>query len=106
MKFKLLESILIEDIAAVKRQYAHIPEDDFDKIIRLDPTFDENRDSVGKYGKWLLGLYKKDNPLNSNVNIPEMLSQYDSLVKDRAKQIEKDTGKFKAFLKCKMLLEM
>lgn len=47
MKFKLLESILIEDIAAVKRQYAHIPEDDFDKIIRLDPTFDENRDSVG-----------------------------------------------------------
>lgn len=105
MKFKLLESILIEDIAAVKRQYAHIPEDDFDKIIRLDPTFDENRDSVGKYGKWLLGLYKKDNPLNSNVNIPEMLSQYDSLVKDRAKQIEKDTGKFKSISEMQNAIE-
>ena len=65
MKFKLVETYLFEDIAAVKKQYSYIPEEDFDKIIRLDPTFDENRDSVGKYGKWLLGLYKKDNPLNT-----------------------------------------
>jgi hypothetical protein len=96
MIFRLVEEYLMEDIAAVKKQYSHIPENDFDRIIRLDPTFDENRDSVGKYGKWLLGLYKKDNPLNSDVNITKMLSVYDNTVKDRTKQIEKDTGKFKS----------
>lgn len=51
MIFKLVEKYLMEDIAAVRKQYSHIPEQDFDRIIRLDPTFDENRDSVGKYGK-------------------------------------------------------
>lgn len=96
MIFKLVEKYLMEDITAVRKQYSHIPEQDFDRIIRLDPTFDENRDSVGKYGKWLLGLYKKDNPLNSNVNITKMLSMYDNTVKDRTKTIEKDTGKFKS----------
>lgn len=51
MKFNLIETLLLEDIAAVKKQFSHIPENDFDKIIRQDPTFDEKRDSVGKYGK-------------------------------------------------------
>ena len=96
MIFRLIESYLVEDIAAVKKQYSHVPEEDFDRIIRLDPTFDENRDSVGKYGKWLLGLYKKDNPLNSDIDISKMLSLYDATVKDRAKKIEKDTGKFRS----------
>ena len=96
MIFRLIESYLVEDIAAVKKQYSHVPEEDFDRIIRLDPTFDENRDSVGKYGKWLLGLYKKDNPLNSDIDISKMLSLYDTTVKDRTKKIEKDTGKFRS----------
>lgn len=96
MIFKLIESYLVEDIAAVKKQYSHVSEEDFDKIIRLDPTFDENRDSVGKYGKWLLGLYKKDNPLNSDADITKMLNLYDAAVKDRTKKIEKDTGKFRS----------
>lgn len=96
MKFKLVETVLIEDIAAVKKQYSHIPEEDFDKIIRLDPTFDENRDSVGKYGKWLLGLYKKDNPLNTP-GATTFLQMYDEVKKDPSKKIEKDIGKFKSF---------
>ena len=90
------EDYLTEDIAAVKRQYSHIPENDFDTIIRLDPTFNPDRDSVGKYGKWLLGLYKKDNPLNHD-NVTETISQYDSLKNDRNYQIEKDINKFKSF---------
>ena len=95
MKFKLIETYLFEDIAAVKRQYSYIPEEDFDKIIRLDPTFNENRDSVGKYGKWLLGLYKKDNPLN-NGNVTDIIQQYDKLKNDNSKKIEKDINKFKS----------
>ncbi len=96
MKFKLVETYLFEDIAAVKRQYSYIPEEDFDKIIRLDPTFDENRDSVGKYGKWLLGLYKKDNPLNTP-GATTFLQMYDEIKNDNSKKIEKDIGKFKSF---------
>lgn len=95
MKFKLIETVLIEDIAAVKKQYSHIPEEDFYKIIKLDPTFDTNRDSVGKYSKWLLGLYKKDNPLN-NENVIDIIQQYDKLKNDSSKKIEKDINKFKS----------
>ena len=96
MKFRLIETYLFEDIAAVKKQYSYIPEEDFDKIIRLDPTFDEARDSVGKYGKWLLGLYKKDNPLNTP-GTTTFLQMYDEVRNDNSKKIEKDIGKFKSF---------
>lgn len=96
MKFRLVETFLLEDIAAVKKQYSHIPEEDFDKIIRLDPTFDENRDSVGKYGKWLLGLYKKENPLDKP-GYPVLLQMYDEIRNNPSKKIEKDIGRFKSF---------
>lgn len=88
---------LTEDIAAVKRQYSYIPEDDFEKIIRLDPTFKEGSNSVGKYGKWLLGLYRKDNPLEHS-GIYNLLSEYDSKKNDRNFNIEKDVGKFKSIV--------
>ena len=86
---------LTEDIEAVKRQYSYIPEEDFEKIIRLDPTFKEGSNSVGKYGKWLLGLYCKDNPLN-RLFISDRLAEYDSKKNDRNYTIEKDIGKFKS----------
>lgn len=93
---------LLEDIASTKRQYSHIPEDDFYQIIALDPTFNSDRDSVGKYGKWLLGLYKKDNPLNYSTDdegntITDLLATYDKFKNDRNYQIEKDINKFKSF---------
>ena len=90
-------SYLAEDIAAVKKQFSYIPEDDFDKIIRLDPTFKEERNSVGKYGKWLLGLYKKDNPLNFPPgNLRGIITEYDAVKNNRAKKVEKDISKFKS----------
>ena len=95
---------LTEDIAAVKRQYSYIPEDDFDKIIRLDPTFKEGSNSVGKYGKWLLGLYRKDNPLNY-MFISDMLADYDSKKNDRNYNIEKDIGKFKSIADMESAIE-
>jgi len=98
--------ILREDIAAVKRQYSYIPEEAFDEIIRIDPTFNEARDSVGKYGKWLLGLYKKtfesgekySDILASNEGksmLRDLLTEFDTVVKDRTKTIEKDIMRFK-----------
>ena len=93
-----VNKVLLEDIEAVKRQYSHIPEEDFYKIIKLDPTYNENRDSVGKYGKWLLGLYKKDNPLDRPFfeTIYGLLSLYNEYKNDRTKEIEKDINKFKS----------
>lgn len=56
----LMEEYLLEDIAAVREHYPSIDDETFDKLIRLDPTFKENVDRVGTYGKWLLDLYKKN----------------------------------------------
>ena len=96
MRF-MYESILLEDIEAVKRQYSYIPEEDFYKIIKIDPTYQDGKDSVGKYGKWLLGLYKKDNPLEYDVElIYNVLNAYDIYKNDRKKEIEKDINKIKS----------
>ena len=93
----LYEKLLTEDIDAVKRQYSHIPEEEFDEIIKLDPTYKEGSNSVGKYGKWLLGLYKKDNPLEHDIEeIYGLLSLYNQYKNDRKKEIEKDINKFKS----------
>lgn len=53
------ESLLNEDIASVMRLYPKIDKDMFMKLISLDPTYKEGRDSVGKYGKWILNLFNK-----------------------------------------------
>ena len=52
--------LLYEGIAEVKSYYPNIPDKQFDSLIRLDPTFDENKDRVGTYGKWILNLYQKN----------------------------------------------
>lgn len=41
--------------------YTDIPSDEFMKIVNADPTYNQDkRDKMGKYGKWLLGLYRKN----------------------------------------------
>ena len=50
---------LIEDIAAVQKNFPNIDDETFKHLIALDPTFNPNRDSVGTYGKWILTLYYK-----------------------------------------------
>lgn len=61
MKLRIRESnFLHEDIDAVRKYYPNIPDDIFMKLIALDPTFKQGRNSVGTYGKWILNLYKKN----------------------------------------------
>lgn len=105
-KFRfLVESYLVEDIEGVRRQYSHIPEEDFYDIIKLDPTYKEGSDSVGRYGKWLLGLYRKDNPLTYTGNVKELLYDYDNYKNDRNFDIEKDISKFKSISAMKSAVE-
>ena len=53
----LFEAVLsLDDI--YNKYYNKIPRDVFNEIIKSDPTFNSiNGNKMGKYGKWLLGLY-------------------------------------------------
>lgn len=68
--------LLQEDIAAVKKYYPNIPEDTFMELISLDPTY-TGKDSVGKYGKWLLNLFNRGKiSEKDSEKIPTLLNQF------------------------------
>ncbi len=56
----ILEAATIQDI--YQKYYSNIPQDIFQEIISADPTYNtEKPNKMGKYGKWLLGIYLKGN---------------------------------------------
>ena len=59
MKLRIKENYLNEDIEAVKKYYPNIDDSTFMQLISLDPTYRDGSNSVGKYGKWILNLFKK-----------------------------------------------
>jgi len=72
----LLEKFLCEVIADVKKYYPNIDDDTFMELITLDPTY-TGKDSVGKYGKWLLNLYNKGKISENDFDeIPDLLNQF------------------------------
>lgn len=61
---KVLASLITEAAETLKsiylKWYADIPSDEFMKVVKADPTYREEKgDKMGKYGKWLLGLYRR-----------------------------------------------
>lgn len=55
----ILEAATIQDI--YQKYYSNIPEDIFQEIISADPTYNPQKpQKMGKYGKWLLNLYKQN----------------------------------------------
>ena len=50
----LSEAASLDDVHA--KYYSSIPRDTFERIVSADPT--SGTDKMGRYGKWLLGLYK------------------------------------------------
>lgn len=68
--------LITEDIDAVKKYYPNIPDDIFMQLIQLDPTY-TGKDSVGKYGKWLLNLFNRGKISEEDFGeIPELLNQF------------------------------
>ena len=68
--------LIYEDIAAVQKYYPNIPNDTFMELISLDPTY-TGKDSVGKYGKWLLNLFNRGKISEKNFDeIPDLLNQF------------------------------
>ena len=48
--------LLTEGIAELKRQYPNISDNDYQKLIRMDPTY-KGGNEIGKFGRWILDLY-------------------------------------------------
>ena len=91
MRFILDETLFLETLASVKASYPNIPDDMFMTIVQLDPTYIEGRDSVGKYGKWLLNLYNRGN-LGNFGHVTDALTRFE----DNKKFLKnKDIGQFK-----------
>ena len=84
---------LTEDIASVRKNYPKISDDDFTTLIRLDPTFREDRDSVGTYGKWILTLFNKGKIKPDDYeNVTQMLDVWET---NKKRFSNKDIGQFK-----------
>ena len=48
--------MLTEGIAELKRQYPNISDNDYQQLIRMDPTY-KGGNEIGKFGRWVLDLY-------------------------------------------------
>lgn len=70
------------------------------KLIKLDPTYKPNVDSVGTYGKWILNLFNKGNLKNLG-HVTDVLNRFE----DSKKQlINKDIGKYKSIEEVESML--
>ena len=48
--------VLTEGVAELKRQYPNISDNDYQQLIRMDPTY-KGGNEIGKFGRWILELY-------------------------------------------------
>lgn len=87
-----MKFILTEDIAAVRKTFPKISDDDFNRLIRLDPTFREDRDSVGTYGKWILTQFQKGR-LNNEGHVRDALARFEE---EKKYLKHTDIGQFKS----------
>ena len=68
---------LVEDIEAVKKYYPNIDDATFRRLIELDPTYRAGSNSLGKYGKWILNLYKNNNISEDDFeDVTKILNQF------------------------------
>lgn len=93
---KFLESfkhrvLLDEDLAEIQsKYYADIKKELFDKLIALDPTFEEGQEKLGTYGKWILNTYKNKNLKERDFpRVEEILFDFN----DRKRYITAPNGK-------------
>ena len=48
--------VLTEGVAELKRQYPNISDNDYQQLIRMDPTY-KGGNEIGKFGRWIMELY-------------------------------------------------
>lgn len=99
MQFMLEESL--EDVYVKYYQNtrnSHLDKDEFDDIIRIDPTFEADKDTLGKYGKWLLQLRNHLNKSFDDHTSSELNDQLDIFNKGKSGYdlADRDIGKIKS----------
>lgn len=88
-----MRRIISEDIEAVKKYYPSIEDSKFMELIALDPTYREGSKSLGKYGKWILNLYKNGSITDADLEeVTPLLQQFTNY---RARIENKDLQAYK-----------
>lgn len=75
MKFRLLERILNEDIESMKKYFPNIPDEQFQSLIELDPTYKPGSKNAGNYGRWILTLANKGK-LDNIGHVKDLLTRF------------------------------
>lgn len=88
----LKENCLVEGIADARKYYPTIKDSDFNRIIRLDPTTNIEKDKLGTYSKWLLNLFK-NNKLDNEGHVKDLLTRFD---KEKKRLKNKDIMSYKS----------
>ena len=98
----LFEAATIQDI--YQKYYSQIPQDIFQQIISADPTYNiEKPNKMGKYGKWLLTLYQKQNiKIEDLYKAKEYLSTF---IKFNPKLQQKDIMKYHSLTELYTVIE-
>lgn len=74
------------------KYYKDIPEQDYFQLIFTDPTSKEEKDKMGKYGKWILSLYKHGKLKTGD--IPELRDSLTCFNKFKKKIDKKDINQY------------
>ena len=91
MKFRLLERVLNEDIESMKKYFPNIPDEQFQSLIELDPTYKPGSKNAGNYGRWILTLANKGQ-LNNIGHVKDLLTRFN----DESKYLKnKDIMRYK-----------
>jgi hypothetical protein len=75
MKFRLIEDYLFEDIESMKKYFPNIPDEQFQSLIELDPTYREGSKNAGNYGRWILTLANKGK-LDNLGHVKDLLTRF------------------------------
>lgn len=86
--FRVLDEIweeerrLREDIQSMKPHYPNIPDDRFQALIELDPTYRKGSNNAGTYGKWILGLANRNNgDIDNSGHVTDILNRFEEVKK-------------------------
>lgn len=91
MKFRLIERVLNEDIESMKKYFPNIPDEQFQSLIELDPTYKPGSKNAGNYGRWILTLANKGK-LDNIGHVKDLLTRFN----DESKYLKnKDIMKYK-----------
>ena len=91
MRFRLLERALNEDIESMKKYFPNIPDEQFQSLIELDPTYKPGSKNAGNYGRWILTLANKGK-LDNLGHVKDLLTRFN----DESKYLKnKDIMRYK-----------